>query len=410
MKNKLELHTKPKQPIQINRPLIITISIIVLTVLLLAIVGAFTTTKRIAAPSETALTKLAAEKPFVISPELNKLPENYSDVEAIKKFFPDSKSAELEALAQKFNELQNEYLYLKQQLAKKEPQTPEKPPEDPQLQQAKHSSLSFGNLNTGMDNMLGGTGEKRPFDTQDPKLVPTAEQEKLFKQQAQDEQKLAVMKGRDSPEDIYDMHNMVKPASPYQVLAGISIPATLITGINTSINGTVVAQVRQDIYDTVSGKYLLIPKGSRLIGEYSSYAISYGQSRIGIAINRLIRTDGTSILLGRFSNADLLGHAGVPGEVNNHWAQTIAAATLSTVFTVGAGIAGDRGTSGNQMYPRAKERALMGGAEGITQFAQNIANRALNIPPTITLPPGYQFNVLVKKDMVLTPITKRYSL
>jgi type IV secretion system protein VirB10 len=380
------------------------IAIVVFTVLLLAIVGAFTTTKRITTPAITS-AKLPQDKPFVINSELMSLPESYKDIEGIKKFSPqDTNSAELSTLAQRFNELQNEHLYLKQQLAIKETQAPEKPPEDPQLQQAKNSSLVFSNLSTEQISIAGPQADKtRPPGEKDTTLVPTPEQEKLFKKQAQDEQKLAVIKGKDNPEDIYDLHNIVTPVSPYIIHAGVSIPATLVTGINTSISGTVIAQVRQDIYDTVTGKYLLVPKGSKLLGEYDSYRISYGQTRIGIAFNRLVRPDGSSILLGKFNNADLLGHAGAAGEVNNHWGQILAAATLSTVFSVGLGIASERGGSHDQYYPGARERALTSAASSASNFGQNAANRALNIAPTITLPSGYPFNIIVKKDMVLTP-------
>lgn len=410
-KSKLKLHPKPKQPIQINRPLIITVAIAVLTVLLFAIVGALTTTKRVASTPTTALTKLPKDQPLTVSPELEGLPKNYSDISTIKKFLPETKNAQLEELLQRFNTLQNEYLYLKQQLAARETRPPPKTYEDPKTQQAKQSNLVFSDVSTGVNNLVGSqAGRTSPFrpGAKDAELLPTPEQEKLFKQKARDAQKLAVMKGKDKPEDIYDLHNVVTPVSPYQILAGVSIPATLITGINTSVSGTVFAQVRQDIYDTVTGKYLLIPYGSKLVGEYGSYAVSYGQTRIAIAINRLIRPDGSSILLGKFNSADLIGQSGMPGKVNNHWARIIGAATLSTVFSIGAGIAADRGRSPNYEYPGARERAITGGVRGINQFAQNIANRSLNIRPTITLPPGYHFNVLVKKDMILTPVTRKY--
>lgn len=78
--------------------------------------------------------------------------------------------------------------------------------------------------------------------------------------------------------DIYNPHSVEDPASPYQVMAGTLIPASLLTGINSDLPGTIVAQVTQAVYDTVTGRHVLIPQGSRLIGRYQS-EVSFGQNR-----------------------------------------------------------------------------------------------------------------------------------
>lgn len=100
----------------------------------------------------------------------------------------------------------------------------------------------------------------------------------------------------DSPNDdaIYNPHRIVDPASPYQVMAGTIIPASLITGLNSDLPGTIIAQVTQPVYDTVSGSHLLIPQGARLVGRYDSQ-VSFGQDRALIVWDRILFPDGAPI-------------------------------------------------------------------------------------------------------------------
>lgn len=420
-KNKLELHAKPKPAIQINRPLIITIAIIVVTVLLFAIIGAFSTSKKVAStPTTTSAKATLTDKPLVISPELQDLPGSYTDIDSIKKFIPEQQDPRFASILQKFNDLQNDYLQLKQQMSTRgEPQ--ETFAEDPHSAEAKKSKLTFDNLKSAVDDIagpssMGGSGSSddrsRPFrssssfsqDQQD--LVATPEQGAFFKEQERNKQKLAVMKGKDNPDDIYDLHNVVKPVSPYQLMAGTLIPTTLITGIDTTLSGTMIAQVTSNMYDTVTGKHLLIPKGSKLLGSYES-RISFGQRRFLLTFERIVRPDGSSILLGKPIGVDDLGQAGAEGNVDNHWARIIGAATIGTIFSVGAGLASDNVNNNNNQFQSYRARALLGGGSNLANFGQNFANRSMDIPPTITLPPGYRINVAVKRDMILTPYKQK---
>lgn len=406
----MELHPKPKQPIQVNRPLIITIAVVVVIALLLAIVAALTVTNQTKKRgADSSSLKIAADK-FVVSPELKGLPKDYSDIDAIKRFSSDTSSSKLAALMQQFSELQNDYALLRQQLLAKSSSTPEAKPVDPRLQDAKKADIVVSGLGSKTENLLGSQTDKpSPFQTDKDKetLQATPQQEELFKKQAQNAQKLAVMKGKDNPEDIYDMHNMIKPVSKYQIMAGTLIPATLITGVDTTLEGTLVAQVRSNVYDTVTGKHLLIPKGTKIIGDYSR-RVDQGQSRVPVAFNRLIRPDGTSILLGKMGGADEMGKVGVEGNVNNHWARIIGAATISTILGVGAGIAGDNSGNDNSFLQNARGRAFGGAARGISDAGSSIVNRDLNIPPTITFNPGKQFVMAVKKDIVLPPFKPKH--
>ena len=398
-KKKLDLHPKPKQTIQVNRPLIMAISAVVVTVILLAVVAAFTTTKKV--KTDTVETKVKTDKASVVSPILEGLPKDYSDIGAIKKYLPESENGRLTSLNRRLNDLQKAYLMLERQLSAKEDTGPRKPPINPQTKQAIGSDLSFSGIDSGMDSLIGGKGtsKSRLSKTKDDGLIATKEQEELIRYENENARKLAVFKGKDKVSDIYDMHNVIKPISRYQVMAGTLIPATLITGIDTTHVGPAIAQVRSNIYD-ITGKHVLIPKGSKLLGAYRGGGrIRTGMKRVSLGFNRLVRPNGTSILLGGYLGVDATGKAGIEGDVNNHWARIIGASTISTILNIGAGIASDN-TASNNLYPNSKQKAMSGAASGINDVGQQIVRKNLNIPPTISLPPGHQFHVTVKKDMV----------
>ncbi|EKD46002.1 MAG: hypothetical protein ACD_69C00051G0003, partial [uncultured bacterium] len=183
------------------------------------------------------------------------------------------------------------------------------------------------------------------------------------------------------------------------------IPASLVTGINSTISGTVVAHIRQNIYDTATGKYLLIPRGSKAIGEYS-LRVNPGQNRVSLEFTRIIRPDNSSIQLERFAAADLQGHAGLEGDVNNHWGTIIGSAMLGALINYGAGAISDNIGSDskniNKQYPSAQQSSIINASSGFSNITQNLANRALGMPPTITLPAGYLFNITVNRDLLLT--------
>jgi type IV secretory pathway VirB10-like protein len=189
------------------------------------------------------------------------------------------------------------------------------------------------------------------------------------------------------------------PFSPYEVKAGTHIPATLIYGINSDLPGPIVAQVREQVYDTVTGDYLLIPQGARLIASYDSM-VAWGQERILMCWNRVIFPNGKSLNLECMPAGDLKGQAGLTDEVDNHWDRLLAAVGLSTVLSLGTqAAAGD--PSGYQ--PNLAQRAAANAAGQINSAGQALVQRQINIQPTITVRPGFGVNVLVTKDMILEP-------
>jgi type IV secretory pathway VirB10-like protein len=193
------------------------------------------------------------------------------------------------------------------------------------------------------------------------------------------------------------------PASRYVLQAGAVIPAALITGIRSDLPGQITAQVTESIYDSPTGKFLLIPQGSKLIGLYDSQ-IAFGQSRVLLVWSRLILPDGRSIVLERQPGADASGYSGLEDEVDHHWLRLAGAAALSTILGVGTQL----GTTGDE---NALIQALRrGGAQSLNQTGQLIVGRNLNIQPTLTIRPGFPVRVIVTRDLVLAPYQERATI
>ena len=199
---------------------------------------------------------------------------------------------------------------------------------------------------------------------------------------------------------IYASGRLVMPRSPYELLAGTVIPAALLTGIDSDLPGNIIATVTQNVYDTVTGRILLVPQGSRLLGVYDS-KVGYGQRRVLLVWTRLILPDGSSILLGRLPGTDPEGYEGLQDRVDWHWKRLVAGAAVSTLLGAAAELAvpgGQYGDSQSVLY------ASLQGLQGTTnQVGQEITRRNLDIPPTITIRPGYPLRVIVNKDLILRP-------
>ena len=182
-------------------------------------------------------------------------------------------------------------------------------------------------------------------------------------------------------------------ASPSILQAGSIIPAALITGIRSDLPGLVTAQVTQNVYDSPTGRILLIPQGSRLIGDYDA-DVAFGQSRILLAWNRLILPDGRSIVLERQPASDPRGFAGLQDATDYHWGGVFKGALVSTLL--GAGSELGSGDDGN--LARAFRR---GTQDSINRAGEQIVSRELNVRPTLTIRPGFPVRVLVTRDLVL---------
>jgi type IV secretory pathway VirB10-like protein len=189
------------------------------------------------------------------------------------------------------------------------------------------------------------------------------------------------------------------PASTYVVQAGNIIPASLITGIRSDLPGQLTAQVTENVYDSPTGRFLLIPQGTRLIGIYDSQ-VAFGQSRVLLVWTRLIMPNGRSIVLERQPGADTAGYAGLEDEVDNHWRALFKAALLSTLLGVGSELGTTSGTGSNSDVITALRR---GSSDSLNQTGQKVVQRNLNIQPTLTVRPGFPLRVIVNRDLVLEP-------
>ena len=204
----------------------------------------------------------------------------------------------------------------------------------------------------------------------------------------------------ENPKKNYNEDILKEPISKYEIKAGGIIPGVMLTGINSDLPGTMTANVREDVYDTVTGRILLIPKGTRVIGKYSS-SISFGQSRVLVVWQRLIFPNGKSINLENFEGADMSGYSGLVGTVDNHTLKLFQGVILSSILGAAAGIIDDNGNNNNNNSWR--NNAGRGAGEEIVTIGEAIASRFLAVQPTIKIAPGSRFNIMVNSDLVLEP-------
>jgi len=215
--------------------------------------------------------------------------------------------------------------------------------------------------------------------------------------------KNAFMAGEGGARDIAANGELRDPVSPYEVKAGAVIPVSLITGINSDLPGEIIGQVRENVYDTVTGNHLLIPQGSRLMARYDSM-VAYGQKRALVCWNRLIMPDGSSLDLGCAPGVGLDGYAGFADKVDNHFDRLLGGVLLSSVLSVGAttsqGEWDDDEITASQLFA-----ANIG--QEINRAGQQITRKNLGLQPTIKVRPGYSVNVLVNRDLTLRPYVKK---
>ncbi len=190
-----------------------------------------------------------------------------------------------------------------------------------------------------------------------------------------------------------------EPVSPYQVMAGTVIPAALVTGINSDLPGQIIATVTSNVYDTVSGECLLIPQGSRLLGQYDSQ-VTAGQRRVLLVWTRLLMPDGSSMVLDRLPGVDLEGYAGLEDGVDWHWKRIFTGAALATLIGINAELASpNRSGDSGSVIVATRDSAQ----ETVNQIGQQLTRRNLNQQPTLTIRPGFPVRVIVNRDLVLRP-------
>jgi len=188
--------------------------------------------------------------------------------------------------------------------------------------------------------------------------------------------------------------------SPYELHAGSVIPATLLTGINADLPGTIVGQVREDVFDSVSGTSLLIPHGTKLIGKYDSRIVQ-GQRRVLVVWTRLLFPDGSSMDISGMAGTDPAGYAGFGADVDDHLGKAFSSALLLSIIGAGAQLSQPQQTSSIYAAPGIGQTIAGAVGQQIGNTSIQLTQRQLQVAPTLTVPPGYIFDVLVDRDIVL---------
>jgi type IV secretory pathway VirB10-like protein len=202
--------------------------------------------------------------------------------------------------------------------------------------------------------------------------------------------------GAKADKETTNPHALAAAPSPYAITAGSIIPASLITGLNSDLPGSTIAQVTENVYDTVTGEHLLIPQGTRLFGKYDS-VVAHGQKRALVVWTRLILPNGNSIVIENLPATDVAGYAGLEDEVDFHTWQLLKGIGLATLLGVGTQL-----SLGNNEGDLVK--ALRESTQQTTNRAgQRLVERELDVQPTITVRPGWPLRVIVSKDLVLKP-------
>jgi type IV secretory pathway VirB10-like protein len=191
-------------------------------------------------------------------------------------------------------------------------------------------------------------------------------------------------------------HALAPPPSTYAVIAGSIIPASLITGLNSDLPGATIAQVTENVFDTVTGEHLLVPQGTRIVGKYDS-VVAFGQKRALVVWSRLILPNGNSIVIENLPATDIAGYAGLEDEVDFHTWQLLKGVALATLIGVGTQLS--IGNNQNDLVNALRQSVQ----QSTNQAGQRIVERELDVQPTITVRPGWPLRVIVSKDLVLKP-------
>ncbi|WP_116963298.1 TrbI/VirB10 family protein [Fastidiosibacter lacustris] len=409
--DKLSVRTTPPRSSELNKKLITFVGGALLLIIIVAFIFSINAPKKTTTDINSSnLSAHSSGQNLKVSDELS----SYKDAQAIRKKLGMDQPVKVvqqenPELQRMINQQRSQLQELQVQInnLKTQPIAPQKPTEpsySPMDREAMNAPIFFG----------GGAPRPIPQDNQQPEK---AAQDGQQTGKTAEEQRENFMKGGLTAKDITNQNIIQKPISDNVIMAGNSIPAILQTKIISDLPGTIVARVSKDVYDTLSGGVLLIPRGSSLIGQYNSQTV-YGDTSVQVKFIRLIRPDGTSIILPNQQGMDDSGVSGLADEVNNHWGQLIGAAALSTVFNVPAVAAqvasqqsgavctvnSDGTKSCTPDYGQvAQSSVLQSLGQTATQVGGKVTERAMNIKPTITINAGKEFSVLVTKDTYLPP-------
>jgi type IV secretory pathway VirB10-like protein len=302
----------------------------------------------------------------------------------------------------------------------------EPPPAEPETVSGALGAASQSSVEAGTDPMaqVSGSNAEQPFDQermaqemQSRTIVTNALQSEttLYHQQkanaipatlvqksASDSDNAQELNTPKMEPENYLLHTRTPAVSPQEIKAGTVIPSVLLSGIDSTLPGPLIAQVTQNVYDTATGRSLLIPQGTRLIGSYD-HQIAGGQKRVLIVWNRLIYPDASSVALDSMAGVDMAGYSGFQDKTDTHFWPTFRNALMLSAISAGVQLSQPRATNGNAYSSNQVAAGALG--QQMNQVGMNTIDRTQNQRPTLQIRSGYRFNVLVNKDMILPPWT-----
>ncbi|HCR3985092.1 TPA: conjugal transfer protein TrbI [Kluyvera ascorbata] len=187
-------------------------------------------------------------------------------------------------------------------------------------------------------------------------------------------------------------------APSQEIKAGWVIPGVMISGINSDLPGQIIGQVREPVYDSATGTQCLIPPGSRVVGTYDS-GVTLGQTRALAVWRRIIYPDGSSISIDNMPGTDMGGYAGFNDKVDNHYVRIFGSGLLLSVFSAGIQLSQPQASNGENYSSSQIIAGSLGQQMG--QIGMQMAQKNMNIQPTLEIRPGYEFNIMVTKDIIL---------
>ena len=259
-----------------------------------------------------------------------------------------------------------------------------------ELKAARESGvLVQGRTATSVTNVPDATGTPAPIPT--PEASPALTPDRDPNAQGRKAQFVGTL---DRSADV-NPHTLTAAPSPYLLSAGSVISASLITGLRSDLPGLVTAQVTAQVFDSPTGRILLIPQGSRLIGSYDS-VVAFGQKRALIVWQRIMLPDGSSMRIDNLPATDASGYAGLQDKVDFHTWALLKGVALSTLLGVGSQLT----VTGESDLVQAIRESTQ---QNVSRAGDQLTSHTLDVQPTITIRPGAIVRLVVHKDLILTP-------
>lgn len=206
----------------------------------------------------------------------------------------------------------------------------------------------------------------------------------------------------------YSSHNLEKERSPFELKTGWVIPGVMLTGINSDLPGMIIAQVSKNVFDSKTGKHLLIPQGTKAIGDYSSL-ISVGQDRALVIWKKLEFPNGNYMHIENMLGADESGYNGFSDKIDNHYIRIFGSSLLLSLVGAGYKTSIPQKSTDGVLTPRQIVEAEMG--HNFSKLGSEMIKSNMKVKPQLKIRPGYRFNIMVNKTMILEKyLSKDYQL